>query len=488
MDREQVQVIKTELRDPERRYVKAYLDFLDCPLLSLEEKVIYLCLKKYLDFRSDNNGSPGEVYPSLKDIAGMTGSSLPTITKLIRSLADKGVIEKKVRGLNQTNVYVISDRSWMWKAQTLEELKCFARETEEERSVRVLKAAGFSLSNGEKMIPGEKGISPPDTPDPFADVGEIDKSRFAVKARDRERIYVKVYMDFLDSGILNLREIGMFILLKRFIDVREDSGSVYPSIKTLEERAGKRHTAIIGIINSLVEKGVVEKKQRGLTQTNLYLITDRASMWASKSYEEVGKRAKETEVDVARELLQNQGYQIWKADESAPVEKKPSRGKNRKTPSTVTKVPAPDAGLPEPVYTQEFLYDHTGMTRMIQNRKNNRIYRPFTVEELDLIDICMNVLLETLNSKKKTISVNGESKPASVVRGVYLKLKAEQIIYAVDQYQKSLVKITRPAAYLRTVLYNAALDYQLAEVNDIQRSLDEGGFDLDTINSHIRKG
>ena len=241
----------------------------------------------------------------------------------------------------------------------------------------------------------------------------------------------------------------MFILLKRFIDVREDSGSVYPSIKTLEERAGKRHTAIIGIINSLVEKGVVEKKQRGLTQTNLYLITDRASMWASKSYEEVGKRAKETEVDVARELLQNQGYQIWKADESAPAEEKPSRGKNR---------------------------------------KNNRIYRPFTVEELDLIDICMSVLLETLNSKKKTISVNGESKPASVVRGVYLKLRAEQIIYAVDQYQKSLVKITRPAAYLRTVLYNAALDYQLAEVNDIQRSLDEGGFDLDTINSHIRKG
>ena len=507
MDR-QDQSVKIVSRDPKRYCVNAYFDFLDCPLLSLEEKVIFLCLKKFLDFNRDAAGEKGMIDPSLGDIQKMVGGSLTTIVKYISSLDKKGVIEKHIRGLNQTNTYILSDREEMWKAGTLEELKLYARETDEERNIRIARQGGFSVEKDGRKVRGIPREKEPAASDPFGDVDPLraDGESVIVKDRDagRERLYVKVYFDFLESGLLSLREIGMYIILKRHINVKYDldgtSQTVYPSIKTLEQKTGKGHTSVIGLINSLVEKGVVEKVYRGFAQTNLYMISDRASMWTARNYEEVSERAKETEVEAAARLLQEAGYRVWKEPDegSEKTQSRPpgrprqirddsravSRERARSTERTQSAGKKKQTAVSDTAsdYTREFLYEHSGMSRLIRQREEST--RPFSIAEKDLIDICMNVILETLNSRRSTITVNGEPKSVAVVKSVFMKLDSDAILYAIAQFQSQTTHISRPTAYLRTILYNAGLgEHELSEVNDTQKALHENGYGIFTINS-----
>ena len=124
----------------ERRFLKCYLDFIDCDLLTGEEKIIFLILKRFLDVRADQ----GDVFPSLDTICRLSGMTEKTVRKHIKSLQKKGVVIVKRRGLTKSNLYVINDRRDMWKSQTIEELQTAAVETMEEKSIRYLRSIGYT--------------------------------------------------------------------------------------------------------------------------------------------------------------------------------------------------------------------------------------------------------------------------------------------------------------------------------------------------------
>ena len=195
--------------------------------------------------------------------------------------------------------------------------------------------------------------------------------------------------------------------------------------------SGKRHDSVAALIDALVRKGVVEKKQRGLNKTNLYLVTDRASMWSAATYEEVARMAKETDEEGAVRYLSGQGYRITgrgeaedagKAARILPPEENRSKAKPR--PKVSVPVAAPSAMQPAEAYSSEFLYEHTGMNKLIRLREMSPYSKPFSPYERELIDVCMNVIRETLNTTKRQISVNGEQKSAAVVKGIMMKVDA----------------------------------------------------------------
>lgn len=107
----------------ERLYVKIYHDFLDSDLINGKEKLVFILLKRYLNFKYDERGISGEVYPTLDTLAKQSGMSRKTVSALIKQLEKKGVLQIKRQGSTKPNIYTLKDFSEMWNAKTEAELK-----------------------------------------------------------------------------------------------------------------------------------------------------------------------------------------------------------------------------------------------------------------------------------------------------------------------------------------------------------------------------
>lgn len=117
---------------PERLYVKTYHDFLDSELLNGKEKLVFILLKRYLNFKDDSGGVAGKVYPTLETLARQAGMTKKTVADIIKRLEKKGIIVVKQQGLNRPNIYSIRDFSGMWKSKTDDQVKAAIDDTYEE--------------------------------------------------------------------------------------------------------------------------------------------------------------------------------------------------------------------------------------------------------------------------------------------------------------------------------------------------------------------
>lgn len=132
--------------------------------------------------------------------------------------------------------------------------------------------------------------------------------KIKVQLVGKERHFTRCYHDFLDSGLLTGEEKIVFLLLKRFMDVRTDQGEVFPSIKTIQSLTRWGDKKVLRVIRSLQKKGIVSIQRRGLTKSNLYIIKDRADMWKSETIEELQAAAEETKEEQAIRYLRSIGY------------------------------------------------------------------------------------------------------------------------------------------------------------------------------------
>ena len=140
--------IEIRLTAPERLYTKCYHDFLDSTLLNADQKIAFLCLKRFLDVRTDQ----GEAYPTIPTIMKMTGWSNRKVIRVINALVDLGIVKKVQRGLNRPNLYVLADKESVWASVTVEEMRRSANETKEEEAIRYLKKLGYNVERTEKEL------------------------------------------------------------------------------------------------------------------------------------------------------------------------------------------------------------------------------------------------------------------------------------------------------------------------------------------------
>lgn len=140
----------------------------------------------------------------------------------------------------------------------------------------------------------------------------MSNDRIEVKQGNQERKFLKCYLDFIDCDLLTGEEKIIFLILKRFLDVRADQGDVFPSLETVCRLSGMTKNTVRKHIKSLQEKGVVTVKRRGLTKSNLYIINDRKDMWKAQTIEELQAAAVETAEEKAIRYLQSKGYTVTK--------------------------------------------------------------------------------------------------------------------------------------------------------------------------------
>ncbi len=102
------------------------------------------------------------------------------------------------------------------------------------------------------------------------------------------------------------------------------------------------------------------------------------------------------------------------------------------------------------------------------NRQTDRTedYRALLMENIGFDVLCerhgrermdeiMAVLLDAVCSTKQTLRVDGEDKPAEVVKSRLLKLDSLHIEYCIERLDENTTKIRNIKAYLLTTLYNA---------------------------------
>lgn len=88
--------------------------------------------------------------------------------------------------------------------------------------------------------------------------------------------------------------------------------------------------------------------------------------------------------------------------------------------------------------------------------------------DTERMDEAVELMLETVLSKREYIKIAGDEYPGEVVRSRLLKVSSSHLEYVFDCIDKNTTKVHNIKAYLLTALYNAPAtmdSYYRAEVN-----------------------
>lgn len=88
--------------------------------------------------------------------------------------------------------------------------------------------------------------------------------------------------------------------------------------------------------------------------------------------------------------------------------------------------------------------------------------------EAEMIDGIVDLILDVLCTRRNSIRIAGDEKPAGVVKSRFMKLNMDHIRYVMDCMQENTTKIRSIKQYLLAALYNAPAtisSYYRAEVN-----------------------
>ena len=80
---------------------------------------------------------------------------------------------------------------------------------------------------------------------------------------------------------------------------------------------------------------------------------------------------------------------------------------------------------------------------------------PSPLGDYDRLDEIVDLMLETVCTRRKTIRIAGDDYPAELVKAKFMKLDSEHIRFVLDCMRENTTKIRNIKQYLRAVLFNA---------------------------------
>ena len=94
--------------------------------------------------------------------------------------------------------------------------------------------------------------------------------------------------------------------------------------------------------------------------------------------------------------------------------------------------------------------------------------------DIKLIDNLVDIILDVLCSKSKSLWISKEEKPISVVKSRFMKLTSEHIRYILDCMDENTEKISSPKQYLLAALYNAPVTMESYYRAAVRHDMAEG--------------
>ena len=217
----------------------------------------------------------------------------------------------------------------------------------------------------------------------------------------------------------------------------DDAGRVYIyyTIKGVKKSMRCANTKACGLLKELNEFGLIERKKQGQGKPSIIYVKDftrfqKAELWDSD---------KENTKDIRFRILDDRKM------ESINTERN-----NTELSNTNPILSGLDVDKDERAIYRDILFEQLDMAIL---------YDRYPLEK-ETLDAIMNLMLDVICSKRKTIRIAGDDKPVNVVKSQFLKLNSSHIEYVMDCMQSNATKVRNIKQYLLATIYNAPLTIQ----------------------------
>lgn len=217
----------------------------------------------------------------------------------------------------------------------------------------------------------------------------------------------------------------------------DDAGRVYVyyTIKSVKKSMRCANTKACGLLRELDEFGLIERKKQGLGKPAIIYVKDFTRF----------RKAELLDSDKWNSVILHTGTMDNCKSESNKTEK--NNTESNKTNPILSGV---DKDMDERASYRNYLNSQLDMEIMYERY-------PYDRETLDAI---VDLMLDVICSKRKTIRIAGDDKPVNVVKSQFLKINSIHLEYVMDCMKKNPAKVRNIKQYLLAAIYNAPLTMQ----------------------------
>ena len=217
----------------------------------------------------------------------------------------------------------------------------------------------------------------------------------------------------------------------------DDAGRVYVyyTIKSVKMSMRCANTKACGLLRELDEFGLIERKKQGLGKPTIIYVKDFTRF----------RKAELLDSDKWNSVILHTGTLDNRKSETNKTEKN-----NTESNKTNPILSGADKDMDERTSYRNYLNSQLDMEIMYERY-------PYDRETLDAI---MDLMLDVVCSKRKTIRIAGDDKPVSVVKSQFLKINSMHLEYVMDCMKKNPAKVRNIKQYLLAAIYNAPLTMQ----------------------------
>lgn len=217
----------------------------------------------------------------------------------------------------------------------------------------------------------------------------------------------------------------------------DDAGRVYVyyTIKSVKKSMRCANTKACGLLRELDEFGLIERKKQGLGKPTIIYVKDFTRF----------RKAELLDSEKQNSVILHTGTLDNRKSETNKTEKK-----NTESNKTNPILSGADKDMDERTSYRNYLNTQLDMEIMYERY-------PYDRETLDAI---MDLMLDVVCSKRRTIRIAGDDKPVSVVKSQFLKINSMHLEYVMDCMKKNPAKVRNIKQYLLAAIYNAPLTMQ----------------------------
>jgi hypothetical protein len=217
----------------------------------------------------------------------------------------------------------------------------------------------------------------------------------------------------------------------------DDAGRVYVyyTIKSVKKSMRCANTKACGLLRELNEFGLIERKKQGLGKPTIIYVKDFTRF----------RKAELLDSEKQNSVILHTGTLDNRKSETNKTEKN-----NTESNKTNPILSGADKDMDERTSYRNYLNSQLDMEIMYERY-------PYDRETLDAI---MDLMLDVVCSKRRTIRIAGDDKPVNVVKSQFLKINSMHLEYVMDCMKKNPAKVRNIKQYLLAAIYNAPLTMQ----------------------------